>query len=106
MATTPLGTFRTAKRLVQSPELRAILLLLLPAGGQHSLHVLGPVIEGLIPGEPRLLTEGRHRLDQLVDLRMEQRLAIAGLDGFHLIRRPAIPVLNGHAVRAPMNRQP
>ena len=35
----------------------------------------------------------------------QQRLAITGLDGFPLIRRNAIPVLNGHLVRAPVDRQ-
>ena len=71
---------------------------LLPATSQDGLHLLGLLIDRSVPREPGLLAERCHRLDQLIDLRAEQGLSIAGLDGFRLIGRAAVPVLNGHLV--------
>jgi hypothetical protein len=53
------------------------------------------------------LSEPSHRLDQLIDLRVEQRLPIAGLNGFHLSRAGcAEPILDCHSLRTAMNREP
>jgi len=37
-----------------------------PAGGQEGLHLLRPLIDGLVPGEAALLAERRHGLDEFV----------------------------------------
>ena len=80
-------------------------IVLLPAGGQDSLDVLGLLIERLIPGEPGLLTERSHGLDQLIHLRAQKRLSIARLDRFHLRRgRRTVPILHRDLVGRPMDR--
>ena len=66
---------------------------LVPACCQDGLHVLRPLIDGLVPCESGLLAEGGHRLGQLVDLSIEEVLPIAGLEIFNLIRTE-IPILN------------
>ena len=55
---------------------------LLPARRQNVLNLLRLLIDRLIPGETGLLGELRHRLDELIDLRAEQRVSVAGLDRF------------------------
>lgn len=78
----------------------------MPACGQDVLHILRPLVDGLIPGEPTLLTEGCHRLDQLVDLCIEQVLPVARLNVFDLIRgRAGVPILDGHRIRRAVNRE-
>ena len=42
--------------------------LLLPAESEDRLHILRPLIDGLIPTEAGLLREGGLRLNQLIDL--------------------------------------
>jgi hypothetical protein len=67
-----------------------------PVRGENGLHILRPRIDGLIPGQAGLLTERRHRLDQLIDLRIREMLPVAGLNIFDLIRsRARVPVGNG-----------
>ena len=78
----------------------------MPAGGQDSLHLLRPLVDGLVPGETGLLTERRHRLDQLIDLRLREMLPVTGLEIFDLIGgRACVPVLDRHRIRRAMNRQ-
>ena len=60
---------------------------LVPVGGEDRLYFLRSLIDRLVPRQPCLLAEGCHRLDQLIHLRIQQRLSIAGLNGFCLIRR-------------------
>jgi len=61
---------------------------LLPACRQNLLHLLRLGNDALIPREAVMIgAELRHRLDQPIDLRAEQRLPIACLNGFHLRRR-------------------
>ena len=69
-------------------------VFLLPARRQDRLHLCRLLIDRLIPREAGLLREPSHGLNQLIDLCTEQHLAIAGLNGFRLIRRTAVPVLN------------
>ncbi len=60
-----------------------------------------------VPGEPGLLTERGHGLDQLIHLRAQQRLPIARLDRFHLRRgRRTVPILHRDLVGRPMDRDP
>ena len=73
--------------------------VLLPAGSQNGLHLLRLLIDGLIPGEPALLTERGHGLNQLIDLRAEQCLAVPGLDGSCPVRGARVPILNRASVR-------
>ena len=54
----------------------------MPARRQDVLHILRTLIHCLIPGETGLLTEGRHRLKQLIDLRVQEMLPVARLDIF------------------------
>ena len=54
------------------------------------MHILRLLIDGLIPGQSRLLREPGHRLDQLIDLRAQQRLAVPGLNRLD----PIVPVKN------------
>ncbi len=78
----------------------------LPARGQNRLHLLRLLIDRLIPGEACLSSEPSHRLDQLIDLRAEQRLATTGLDRLRPIGRADIPVLHRDLIGGTMNRQP
>ena len=79
----------------------------MPVGSKHRLNLLRPLIDGLIPRQPCLLTKARHRLDQLIDLRIQQRLTVAGLNRFELGRsRGTIPILNRDRIRRSMDRQP
>ena len=73
-------------------------VLSLPARSQDRLHVLRPLIDRLIPREASLCSEPRHRLNQLIDLRAEDRLSVPSLDGLGAIRRTAVPILNRHAI--------
>ena len=78
----------------------------MPTGGQDRLHLLRALIDGLVPREAGLLAERGHRLDQLIDLGIDQMLPVAGLDIFDLIgRRAGVPVLNCNLIRRAMNRQ-
>ena len=43
----------------------------MPTGGQDRLHLLRPLIDGLVPRQAALLAEGGHRLNELVDLGIE-----------------------------------
>jgi hypothetical protein len=81
-------------------------LSLLPACGQNCLHLLWLLIDGLIPGEAGLCGETRHCLDQLIDLRAQQRLTVARLDDLRSIDRTDIPVLHRDPIRRAVNRQP
>jgi hypothetical protein len=77
-----------------------------PAGRQDRLHLVRTRIDGLIPRQSALLTEGRHRLDELVDLRIDQVLPVAGLQIFNLIGgRTGVPILDGELVCRTVNRQ-
>lgn len=67
------------------------MLTLLPARGQNRLHILRLLIDRLIPREAGLLGEARHRLDQLIDLRAQQRLAVPCLNRLDPIIRAEIP---------------
>lgn len=60
-------------------------VMLLPADSQDRLHILRLLIDRLIPREASLCGEPGHRLDQLIDLRVEQRMPIAGLDGLEKV---------------------
>ena len=44
---------------------------IMPAGRQHVLHSLRLLIDPLIPGEASICREGSHRLNELIDLRIE-----------------------------------
>jgi hypothetical protein len=77
---------------------------LLPVRRQDGLDLLRLLIDHLIPSQAGLLREGSPRLNELIHLRVEQRLAVARLDRLDLgHRRVGIPVLNcnalGHAMR-------
>ena len=50
-----------------------------PTRREHRLHLLRPLIDTLVPGKPGLLAKGGHGLDQLIDLRIEEMLPVAGL---------------------------
>jgi hypothetical protein len=64
------------------------------------------LIDGLIPGETGLLTERGHRLDQLIDLRVQEMLPVAGLDIFDLIRGGAgVPIFDSHRIGRAMDRE-
>lgn len=77
-----------------SPPLRLTPhLFLLPARSQEGLYILRLLIDALIPGEASLLREPRHRLDELIDLGAEQRLAIARLDRLDPVIGAEVPVL-------------
>ncbi len=78
----------------------------LPVCSQNCLYILWPLRDGLIPGQPGLRAEGSHRLNELLHLRIEQLLAVAGLNGFGLIGTAAIPILNGRVIGRAMNRKP
>lgn len=79
----------------------------MPTGGQHGLDILRPLIDGLIPREPSLLREARHRLDELIDLRAQHRLPVAGLDRFDLgCGGSTVPILDRHTIGGPMNGKP
>ena len=80
-------------------------IFLLPAGRQNRLSRLRPLIDRLIPREAGLLRKPCHRLNQLIDSRAEQRLAIARLKGLDPIIRTDIPTLHGDLVRRTVNRQ-
>lgn len=72
-------------------------MLLVPAPCEHVVYILRPLIDPLIPGQAGLLAERSHRLDQLVDLRIQEMLPVAGLGIFNLIRgRAEIPILHRH----------
>lgn len=78
----------------------------MPARRQDVLHFLWPLIDRLVPGQAALLAKRGHRLDQLIDLRIEQMLPIAGLKIFYLVGdRAQIPVSNRHGIGCPMNHQ-
>lgn len=78
----------------------------MPARRQDVLHLLWPLIDRLVPGQAALLAKRGHRLDQLIDLRIEQMLPIAGLKIFNLAGgRAQIPVSNRHGIGCPMNHQ-
>ena len=79
---------------------------LLPTGREYRLHVLRSLGNRVFPGEPCLLAERRHGLNQLIDLAIDQLLAVAGLDGFNLIRRPAVPIADRHLIARPSQTQP
>ena len=53
---------------------------LLPIRGQNALNLRWLLIDPLVPAQTGLLRKGCHRLDQLIDLRAEQRLPIARLN--------------------------
>jgi hypothetical protein len=77
-----------------------------PAGRQYGLHLLRLLIDALVPRKSSLLAEGGHGLDQLIDLRIEQMLPIAGLQIFNLIRRRTrVPILNCDDIGRSVNRQ-
>ena len=74
--------------------------VLLPIRRQNGLDILRTLIDGLIPRQPGLLTEGGHGLDQLIDFRIQEMLTVTRLKIFDLIgSRACIPILNGHRVR-------
>ena len=79
------------------------MLTLLPARGQDGLYILRLLIDPLILREAGLCGEPCHRLNQLIDLRAEQRLPIARLNRFHLIRsRTQIPILDRYLLSTTM----
>ena len=79
----------------------------MPIGSQNRLHSLRPLIDGLVPRQSALLTEGCHRLNELIHLRIQQMLPVARLQILDLIRRRTrVPVLNRDLIRRPVNRQP
>jgi len=81
--------------------------VLLPASAQDGLHLLGLLIDPLIPGEAGLLTERGHRGDQLIHLCTQEGLPIARLNRFHLRRaRRTEPILNRDGVGRPMDGNP
>jgi len=80
--------------------------MLLPARGQNGLHLLGPLIDRLIPREPGLGREPGHGLNQLIHLRIEEHLSITSLDNFNLVRRAGVPILDRDIVRGAMDREP
>src|SRR5690348_16111448 len=62
---------------------------LMPVRRHDGLHVLGPLIDALVPREPRLAGEPSHRLNQLRHLGIEQMLAVVGLKALDLGGRAA-----------------
>ena len=72
-------------------------MLLVPAPCEHVVYILRPLIDPLTPGQAGLLAERGHLLDQLVDLRIQEMLPVAGVDIFNVIRgRAEIPILHRH----------
>ena len=78
----------------------------MPIGGNNRLDVLWPLGKALLPRQARLRGKPCHGLNQLLHLVIEQMLAIAGLNGFDLIRCAEIPVLNHNGIGGPMHREP
>ena len=82
-----------------SPQRRSGPSFLLPARSQNALELRlllngAATLDSIAPTQAGLCGEPGHGLNQLIDLRAEQRLAIAGLQRFDLIGRAAIPVLH------------
>lgn len=71
----------------------------MPVRGEDRLHLLRSLIDGLVPRQARLLAERGHGLDQLIDLRIQQRLPVAGLEGLGLVGCTRVPALNRDGVR-------
>jgi hypothetical protein len=81
-----------------------VVALLLPIRRQYRLNILWPLGDRLIPGQAILSRKARHGLDELLHLIVQQVLAIAGLNGFHLTGRTPIPALNRDLIRCAMDR--
>ena len=73
--------------------------MLLPIGRQHRFQRrgIGRWRGGLSGGWRR---KRRHRVDQVLHLAVEQRLAVAGLELFHVVRVTRVPVGHRHLVSA------
>ena len=80
--------------------------VLLPACREHRLHLLRPLLDGVIPRQSRLLRESRHGLDQLVNLCTEQNLPIAGLKCLNVIRPAEIPTFYRDLICRAVNGKP
>ena len=70
------------------------------------MHILGTLINRLVPGQTSLLIERSHGVNQLIHLRTEQQRAIPGLHRLDLMIGADIPVLNGNLIGGTMHRQP
>ena len=64
------------------------------------------LVDRLIPRETRLLGEPSHRLNELIDLRTQQSLPVARLNGFNPIVGVEIPVFDRDLICRSMDRQP
>lgn len=67
----------------------------MPVGREHGLHLVGAILDGLVPTASTMRgTEGRHRLDELVNLGIQQRAAILSPEHLGLVCCPILPGLH------------
>ncbi len=75
----------------------------MPVRRKHRLHLVGAILDGLVPTDATMRgAEGRHGLDELVDLGIQECTAILSPKYLGLVCRPVLPGLHRETIARPM----
>src|SRR5215475_9313791 len=75
----------------------------MPVRREHGLHISGLILDGLVPTDAAMRdAEGRHGLDELVDLGIQEGTAILRPKNLGLVGCPVLPGLHREAIARPM----
>jgi len=75
----------------------------MPVCRKYGLHISGLILDGLVPTDAAMRgAEGRHGLDELVDLGIQKCTAILRPPDLGLVCRPVLPGLHREAIARPM----
>ena len=66
----------------------------MPVGREHGLHLVGAILDGLVPTDAAMRgAEGRHGLDELVDLGIQKRVMAGDPGNLRDLQKNKIPYI-------------